>query len=514
MTVRFTYTSGSLGTEFDDEFDAHLSAARDREPEALPHLVAGEAITDGDVFERENPAHADEIASRACVGTAALLDRAVSAAQDARAAWRQTPYQERNRRLLAAAAAISDRHLEIAAAVSLETGKTRVESIAEVQEGVDLIETYTGEMARNGGFVHPLASFVDGERNTDALKPYGVFGVVSPFNFPFALTIGMTVAALVAGNTVVLKPSEEAPWSAALVADALAAAELPAGVFNLIHGGPEVGRLLVDAQVDGVAFTGSAEVGREIARKLQDGPYARPALTEMGGKNPTIVTTKADLQKAAEGVARAAFGLSGQKCSACSRAIVLEPVLDEFREHIAAFTRSLQLGDPRDHDVFLGPVINGKSADRHQAAVAATRDAGGTILAGGGRPDLDGYFVEPTVVTGLPKGHDLTRNELFVPFVTVEAASSLKDALAEANAPVYGLTAGIFTEDHAEAEQFLDGIEAGVVYVNRQAGSTTGAWPGTQTFCGWKSSGSTGKGGLGSYYVPQFMREQSQTIVG
>lgn len=514
MTVRFTYTSGSLASELDDEFDAQLSAARSSDRNPSPHLIGGQEVAEGEVFERENPAEVSEVASRAHAATPALVERALSAAQEARDGWRKMPYQERNARLLRAAEAISQRHVEIAAVVSLETGKTRTESLAEVQEGVDLIEKYCEEMDSHQGFVAPLASYVDSEKNTDVLKPYGVFGVIAPFNFPFALTIGMTSAALIAGNTVVLKPSEEAPWSAQLVAEILAAADLAPGVFNLVQGGPAVGELLVNSGVDGIAFTGSAEVGRMIARKLQDGAYARPALTEMGGKNPTIVTANSNVEKAAEGIARAAFGLSGQKCSACSRAIVLDPVFDELSERIAAFTGSLAVGDPGDRDAFLGPVINAGSAERHQRAVALVKEAGGEVLVGGRRLDRDGYYVEPTVVSGLPEGHELTRNELFVPFVTLERAASLDEAIEQANAPVYGLTAGIFSDDQAEVERFLDKIEAGVVYVNRQAGSTTGAWPGTQTFCGWKSSGSTGKGGLGSWYVPQFMREQSQTIVG
>jgi 1-pyrroline-5-carboxylate dehydrogenase len=254
-------------------------------------------------------------------------------------------------------------------------------------------------------------------------------------------------------------------------------------------------------------------VGRAIARKLHDGPYARPALTEMGGKNPAIVAASADLQGAAEGVARSAFGLSGQKCSACSRAIVLDEVHDEFVERLAEFTAGLKLGDPSERDTFLGPVINEVSSARFETAVAdARRD--GALAAGGGRPERPGHFVEPTVVAGLPKGHRLERDELFLPFVTVTRVGSFDEALAEANAPVYGLTAGVFSEDEAEKERFLTEIEAGVVYVNRRAGATTGAWPGTQTFAGWKSSGTTGKGGLGPWYLPQFMREQSRTVVG
>jgi 1-pyrroline-5-carboxylate dehydrogenase len=262
-----------------------------------------------------------------------------------------------------------------------------------------------------------------------------------------------------------------------------------------------------------VAFTGSAEVGREIARKLQGGRYARPALTEMGGKNPAIVTEQADLDKAAEGIARAAFGMSGQKCSACSRAIVVDAVHDELVERLAAFAAELTVGDPARPDAFTGPVVNERSVERFEAAVRAAR-ADGRVVAGGGRADPTGNFVEPTVVADLPRGHRLERDELFLPFVTATRVASLEEAIAEANSVVYGLTAGVFTEDEDEQARFLDGIEAGVVYVNRRAGATTGAWPGTQTFCGWKSSGSTGKGGLGPYYLPQFMREQSRTIVG
>jgi len=219
------------------------------------------------------------------------------------------------------------------------------------------------------------------------------------------------------------------------------------------------------------------------------------------------------VEAAAEGVGRSAYGLSGQKCSACSRAIVADPVHDEFVERLAAFAAGLAVGDPIERDMFVGPVINEAGVARYEAAVtAASRE--GRVAGGGGRPELPGHYVEPTVVADLPRGHSLERDELFLPFVAVTRVSSLDEALAEANAPVYGLTAGIFTGEDADKERFLAEIEAGVVYVNRRAGATTGAWPGTQTFCGWKSSGTTGKGGLGTWYLPQFMREQSRTIVG
>ncbi len=510
--TRLTYTSGALDAEVDAAFDAALATARGETPPAFGHLIGGDRVAEGEVFERENPAFTDEVASRAQAADAAIVARAVAAARAATTDWRRMSYEDRNRLLRAAGAWMDARKIEIAGVVSLETGKTRVESIAEVQEGIDLIETYCAEMEDNDGFTRPLKSFADTERNTDTLRPYGVFGVIGPFNFPFALCIGMSAAALVAGNTVVLKPSEQAPWSGDLIAEAMHAAGLPSGVFNAVHGGADSGAALVEADVDGIAFTGSAAVGRAIAQRMQEGDFGRPALTEMGGKNPAIVTANADVAKAAEGVARAAFGLSGQKCSACSRAIVLDSVADEFVERLAEFTAGLALGEPGDGGAFLGPVIDERSVARFEEAAAAAA-ADGRVVSGGGRPDLPGHYVEPTVVVDLPRGHRLTRDELFLPFVTVTRVGSLDEAIEEANDIVYGLAAGVFTEDEREADEFFDRIEAGVTYLNRRAGATTGAWPGTQSFCGWKSSGTTGKGGLGPHYVPQFMREQSRTVV-
>jgi 1-pyrroline-5-carboxylate dehydrogenase len=196
---------------------------------------------------------------------------------------------------------------------------------------------------------------------------------------------------------------------------------------------------------------------------------------------------------------------------ACSRAIVVEDVHDELVARLADHARGLAVGDPANRETFTGPVVNAAAAERFERAVLeAERD--GDVIAGGGRPDLPGWYVDPTVVAELPLGHRLTRDELFLPFLTVTRVGSLDEALIEANDVVYGLTAGIFSEDETEVERFLDRIEAGVVYVNRRAGAATGAWPGIQSFPGWKSSGSTGKGGLGPYYVQSFMREQSQTV--
>jgi len=516
VSERFTYTSGALAPELDERFEASLASVRAATPEPFAHLIAGEPDPSGDVFERRDPCRSERVASRAHAAPQATADRALAAARRAAETWRRTPHRERCEHLRAVAHAIAERHLQLAAAISLETGKTRAESIAEVQEAIDLIDTYCAQIEAADGFQAPLRGLDEREHNTDTLRPYGVFAVISPFNFPLALAVNMLAAALLTGNTVVVKPSELAPWTGALLAESLLAGGLPAGAVNLLHGGERTGRALVQAGPDGVAFTGSVPVGREIAARLAQGGWQRPLLAELGGKNPAIVTEHADLHAAAEGIARAAFGLSGQKCSACSRAIVCDPVYEELLELLVAQVDAQALGDPADRRSTLGPVIDEEASARFEQSVrAAERD--GRVLAGGGAPaqvgGARGHYVEPTVVDGLPRGHPLTRRELFLPLLTVTRVSDLGAAIAEANDVDYGLTAGVFSRDEREVQEFLERVQAGVLYVNRRAGATTGAWPGAQSFCGWKASGLTGKGGLGPHYLPQFAREQSWTIV-
>jgi 1-pyrroline-5-carboxylate dehydrogenase len=236
----------------------------------------------------------------------------------------------------------------------------------------------------------------------------------------------------------------------------------------------------------------------------------------MGGKNPAIVSRNADLEEAAEGIMRSAFGFGGQKCSANSRVYVEKPVHDELVRLLVEKTEKITIGDPIKRENWLGPIIDQKAVDRHQSAVSeARRD--GTVFTGGEHLSdgalSRGYYVEPTVVGNLDAAHRLFRDELFAPFTAVQAVDSLDEALRLANDSTYGLTAGVYSEDQAEVDRFLDEIQAGVLYINRRAGATTGAWPGVQAFGGWKGSGSTGKAGLSMYYVAQFMREQSHTVV-
>jgi 1-pyrroline-5-carboxylate dehydrogenase len=504
-----TYTTAAGDSALDAAFEAALAHARAGRPEPLPHVIAGEAHATGERSERADPCDPARIISRAHRATPAVVDAAVAAARAAQPAWAATPLAERITALRRIATRIAERRVEIAGVVSAETGKVRMEAVPEVQEGADLINTYCAAMEQHDGYRIPLGSLTEHDDNVSVMRPYGVFAVICPFNFPFALAVNMAAGALVCGNTVVIKPAEESPWSTHLLAELAAECDLPPGVLNVVHGDDVAGRALVAAQVDGVAFTGSAEAGHAIAQTLHARPPLRPLIAEMGGKNPAIVTAVADLDRAAEGIVRSAYGLSGQKCSSCSRVVVDRAVHDDLVERIAAGARDLVVGDPADRATALGPVVGAPAIERFEAAAAdARRD--GTVVFGG---EHTGFFVSPTLVTMLPRGHRLTREELFLPFLTVTASGSLDDALAEANAVDYGLTAGIFSEDPAEHEAFLERIEAGVAFVNRREGATTGAWPGFQSFCGWKSSGVSGKGGLGPHYLPQFMREQSRTVM-
>jgi 1-pyrroline-5-carboxylate dehydrogenase len=346
-----------------------------------------------------------------------------------------------------------------------------------------------------------------------------VWAVISPFNFPLALSAGPSGGALVAGNTVVFKPASVTPLLGYKLAEVMADVGVPPGVFNFVTGsGGTAGQELIDNRdVDGIVFTGSKEVGMRMIRDNATRPVPRPLIIEMGGKNPAIVMKSADLDKASDGVMRSAFGAQGQKCSACSRVYVSEQVRDQFVRLLVEKTQKIKVGNPLHRDVYMGPVINQDAVNVFERAVEKARTDGGKILTGGRRlTDGDfahGYFVEPTVIDGLPSDHPLFAEELFVPITLVADVLTLDEAIELANETEYGLTAGIFSEDDREIDQFFNRIQAGVTYVNRRAGATTGAWPGINSFGGWKASGSTGRGTGGPYYVQQFMREQSRVRI-
>jgi 1-pyrroline-5-carboxylate dehydrogenase len=514
--ITYTSTSGDL-EEFHHHFDTALARIRAGVGALHPFYVDGEAVHTGEepLLDR-SPIDTNVILARFAAASRVHVEGAILAARRAQPAWARRPWQERVTILQRAARIIRERKYDLAALMSLEVGKSRLEAMGDAEESADLIDYYCQQMEEANGFVRPMSRITPVERNTDVLRPYGVFACIAPFNFPLALSAGMSSAALLAGNTVVYKPAEDAPWTGLKLYEVYRDAGLPAGVFNLLIGRREdIGDpLWQHPGVDGVVFTGSKPVGMRIHAGL-NGRWIKPALLEMGGKNAAIVLSSADLDAAAEGVMRSAFSLQNQKCSATSRVYVQRPVFAPFVDLLIEKTRAIRMGDPSERDVFFGPVINAQAVERFERAVAQARIEG-TILLGGTRLQggiFDrGHFVAPTVAR-LPLDSSLFQHELFVPFVAVAEVSGLEEAIAETNRVEYGLTAGIFSGDPAEIERFFDQVEAGVCYANKRTGATTGAWPGAQPFCGWKGSGSTGKGGCGPYYVAQFMREQSRTVI-
>jgi 1-pyrroline-5-carboxylate dehydrogenase len=518
--LKITYaTLRNDNEQLHEEFEQGIEKARAQLGGHHANYVNGEARHGEGEFEDRSPIDTEMVLGSFAKGTRQDVKDAIVAARTAAPAWAQTPWQERVALLRRAADLISDRQMEYGALMCFEVGKNRLEALGDVEETADLIRYYCDQMEANDGFDHAMGNLGDTSVHTrSTLKPHGVFAVISPFNFPFALCGGPAGAALVAGNTVVFKPSSDAPLMGLKLYEVLRDAGLPTGVFNYVAGpGETVGAELQENEdIDGIVFTGSFEVGFSVYKSFAANQYPKPVIVEMGGKNPSIVSRKADLEEAAEGVMRAAFGFGGQKCSANSRVYVERPVHDEFVSLLADKTDQITIGDPLRRENWLGPLINDRAVVRYETAVGEARREG-ELAAGGQRLTDDGldrgWFVRPTIAVGLATDHRLFQDELFVPFVAVAAVDSIDDGLRLANDNIYGLTAGFFSEDRAEVDRFLQTIQAGVVYVNRRAGATTGAWPGIQPFGGWKASGSTGKAGGGLYYVQQFMREQSQTVV-
>jgi 1-pyrroline-5-carboxylate dehydrogenase len=373
----------------------------------------------------------------------------------------------------------------------------------------------------NNGFVKPMDKdplVGYDSTNVSVLRPYGVWLVVSPYNFPFALTGGPSGAALAAGNCIVIKPASDTPWIVRLLADCFRDAGLPEGVMNFVTGpGSTLGQALVDSpEVDGVTFTGSFDVGMRMYQDFAKGKYVRPVILELGGKNPAIVSRHADLERATLGIVRSAFGLQGQKCSAASRVIIEEPVYDEMVARLKEATEKLVMGDPTERATYTGPVVSKNSYKDFKDFCEEISQGGGKFLTGGRvRVDGDfgkGYFCEPTFVTDLPFNHRLWQYEMFLPITTIGKVQNLDEAMYIANNVNYGLTAGFYGSD-SEVDWFYDKIEAGVTYTNRPQGATTGAWPGFQPFGGWKGSGSSGKNAGGHYYLPLYMHEQIRTRI-
>jgi 1-pyrroline-5-carboxylate dehydrogenase len=521
MATKITYAT--LGGDSLEELHRELDAAIASAPQTFEreHLlyINGRRLKADAQFDDRSP-----IDTSIKLGTFQKGDRehvksAVAAARAAYPAWAAVSWQDRLVYVRRIADAIRTHRYQLSALMGYEVGKNRLECVGDVEEGADLIAYYCDQIEQHNGFVERMKTLGPGEDNVSVLRPYGVWAVISPFNFPLALAAGPAGGALASGNTVVFKPASDTPLMGAMFAEMVIDAGLPPGVFNFVTGpGSTVGQELIDNDgVDGIVFTGSKEVGLKLMRDNASRPVPRPLIIEMGGKNPAIVTSSADIDMATDGVMRSAFGAQGQKCSACSRVYMHTDVRDTFVQLLIEKTKRIKVGNPLERDVWMGPVINEGALHTYLSAVERATKDGGRILTGGKRiaePPFDrGYFVEPTVIDGLPSGHPLFSEELFVPIVVIADVMTLDEALDLANRTEYGLTAGIYSENEDDLQAFFNRIQAGVTYANRRAGATTGAWPGINPFGGWKASGSTGRGTGGPYYVQQFMREQSRVRI-
>ncbi|MCQ3936633.1 MAG: L-glutamate gamma-semialdehyde dehydrogenase [Chloroflexi bacterium] len=484
-------------------------------------LINGREVQADEKFEDRSPVNVDWVLATMQKGNAKHAQDALAAARKAFPMWSRTPWQKRVELLRKAAALIEERIFELGAAMALEVGKNRMESLGDVQETADLIYYSCYQMEKNDGYVvemgkDPLVGYE--ARNVSVLRPYGVWLVVSPFNFPFALTGGPAGAALATGNTIVIKPATDTAWIVRLLVDCFRDAGIPDGVVNFVTGpGSTLGQALVDSpEVDGATFTGSFDVGMKMFQDFARRNYVRPIILELGGKNPAIVSKNADLERATIGIVRSAFGLQGQKCSAASRVLVEEPVYDELIARLKETTEKLVLGDPTERATYNGPVINKSSYNDFKNFCEEIHQGGGRFLTGGkvrtGGMYDKGYYCENTFATDLPYSHRLWKYEMFLPITTIGKVKNLDEAMQIANDVNYGLTAGFYGSAE-EVEWFFDKIEAGVTYANRPQGATTGAWPGFQPFGGWKGSGSSGKNAGGHYYLPLYMHEQIRTLI-
>lgn len=499
--------------------DFSIAESRKRMEEALAKVrgqlgreygivIDGERIHTADKLKSTNPARPDEIVGIHQKATPELANRAIETAHRNFAAWSRTPAVDRIRMLLKTASLIRERKYEFNAWMAYEAGKTWPEAEAEVAEAIDFCEYYAREMLRLDGPQSVVQ--LPGERDEMRYLPLGAGVVIPPWNFPLAILCGMTTAALVAGNTVVIKPSSETPTIAAVFAETLLEAGFPAHSFCFLTGsGGAIGDLLVaHPKTRFVSFTGSRDVGlhiNELAAKPQKGQiWIKRVVAEMGGKDAIVVDRDCDLDAAVEGVAVSAFGYQGQKCSACSRAIVDAAVYDRFLEKLKARVEKITVGAPENPANYMGPVISAGAKKTIQQYIE-TGKGEGRLLTGGEAAGEDGYFLRPTVIADVDRGARVFQEEIFGPVLAVAKAGDFDEALRMANDSQYGLTGSVYSTNAAHIARAREEFFVGNMYVNRKC---TGAMVGAHPFGGFNMSGTDSKAG-GPDYLLLFLQAKS-----
>ncbi|MED4533343.1 L-glutamate gamma-semialdehyde dehydrogenase [Metabacillus fastidiosus] len=472
-------------------------------------VINGEHISTKDKIVSVNPANHDEIIGTVSKATVELSEKAMKSADETFQTWRKTDPEMRADILFRSAAIVRRRKHEFSALLVKEAGKPWNEADADTAEAIDFMEYYGRQMlvVKDGVKVESRPI----EHNRFRYIPLGVGVIISPWNFPFAIMAGMTAAAVVSGNTVLLKPASTTPVVAAKFVEVLEEAGLPAGVVNYIPGsGSEIGDYLVDhPRTRFISFTGSRDVGVRIyerAAKVHDGQiWLKRVIAEMGGKDTIIVDSDCDLELAARSIVSSAFGFSGQKCSACSRTVVLEDVYDEVLARVIEITKNLTVGNTADQSYFMGPVIDQAAYDKITSYIEIGKKEG-KLVAGGKGDDTNGYFIEPTIFADVDENARLMKEEIFGPVVAFCKAKSFDHAIQIANNTDYGLTGAVLSNNRKHIERAQDDFYVGNLYFNR---GCTGAIVGYHPFGGFNMSGTDSKAGGPDYLL---LHMQAKTI--
>jgi RHH-type proline utilization regulon transcriptional repressor/proline dehydrogenase/delta 1-pyrroline-5-carboxylate dehydrogenase len=471
-------------------------------------VIEGRRIETGTWITSIDPSDKSRVVGRVAAAKPGHADAAIEAASRAFPAWRDTPPRERARLLLRAADIIRRRRYELAAVQVFECAKPWREADGDVAEGVDFCEYYAREMAR---LAKPWSKDLPGESNDNTYEPRGVAVIIAPWNFPLAILTGMTAAALVTGNAAIMKPAEQSPVIAAKLMEIFEEAGFPPGVVNFLPGiGEEIGPTLVNhPDVAIIAFTGSKSVGlllqQQASQTTAGQTHLKRVITEMGGKNAIIVDDDADLDEAVHGVVASAFGYAGQKCSACSRAIVLDSVYDTFVSRLVEATASLKVGPAADPGTSVCPVIDAEAHRRILRAIDRAKTENLRLAhPHDGQWTMDngqGFFIPPHIFADVPPTSFIAQEEIFGPVLAVIRANNLDDALTIANGTQYALTGGLYSRSPASIDRARRAFRVGNLYINRKC---TGALVERQPFGGFKMSGVGSKTG-GPDYLPQFM---------
>ncbi|MBI2428354.1 MAG: L-glutamate gamma-semialdehyde dehydrogenase [Ignavibacteriales bacterium] len=437
-----------------------------------PLVIGGEEIMTQDKLYSYNPAKPGEVVGVFSKANQELAGKAIETAATTFETWKNVPAKKRAEYIFKAAALMRKRKFEFSAMLTYEVGKTWPEADADTAEAIDFLEFYGREMLRYAG-PQPVTEIKE-EKNELRYIPLGVGVVVPPWNFALAILVGMTSAAIVTGNTVVLKPSSDSPTIGWKFFELMREVGLPAGVFNFVAGsGAAVGDLMVaHPKTRFISFTGSKEVGthiNELAAKVQPGQiWLKRVVAEMGGKDSILIDNETDLDAAAQATVASAFGFQGQKCSAASRAIVVGSIYDKFVEKVAEKTKALKVGLPEDQSNYMGPVVNKGSMEKILNYIETGVKEGGRIVAGGKRAQGDGYFVEPTVIADVDPKATIAQEEIFGPVLAVIKARNFDHALEIANNTEFGLTGGIWTKNKKKQERAKNEFHVGNFYINRK----------------------------------------------